>query len=89
MNVSLARIEKQRRTFRATAKQIGNASAGVRNLLQNCYEFRKETKWQLNATCNFSPFPKGTTARILKAVIKRLNEVFVRFLLWIQFPFTH
>jgi hypothetical protein len=77
------------RRWRATAKHIGLSATDVTQSLENRCELREESKRQLDVTCELSPFPKGTTARILKAVIKRLKNLFVRLLLWLHFPFTH
>jgi hypothetical protein len=73
--------------------QIGRSASDAEHSLENRYELREEANRRLEVTCELSSYPQRTTARILKAVIKavikRVKKLFVRFLLWLHFPFTH
>jgi hypothetical protein len=87
MKLTITRF--QRRTIRAAAKQIGTTNGADSHSFENCCELREKTDRRLTVTCEFSPFPKGTTARILKTIAKRLKKFIVRLLLWLHFPITH
>lgn len=52
-------------------------------------ESRCELREKSEVTCKISPFRKGIVAWVWKAVVKTLREHLVRFLLKLQFPFTH
>ena len=71
----------QRRTIRAAAKQVGATNGADSHSFENRCELHEVSKRQLDVTCEFSPFPKGTTARILKTIVKWLKTFVVRLLL--------
>jgi hypothetical protein len=77
------------RVIRAAAKQIGDLHGGGAQMHEKRCELREKTDRRLTVTCDLSPFPKGTNARILKAIVKRLKKIVVRLLLWLHVPFTN
>lgn len=77
------------RRIRATVKQIGRSASDATQSLENRCELHEVSKRQLDFTCELLPFPKGTTAQILKTIVKRLKKIVVRLLLWLHVPFTN
>lgn len=58
--------------------QIGRSASDAEHSLENRCELREESTRQLDVTCKLSPFPKGTIARIWKALMK-LKDLIGRF----------
>ena len=79
------------RRWQTTIKQIGRSASDATHSLEIRCEFHEESTQQRVVTCGLLPFPKGTIARIWKAIVEQLKKFIVRllFLLWLHFPFTH
>jgi len=87
MKLTITRF--QRRTIRATAKQIGSLHGDSAQMLEKRCELREKADWRLMVSCEFSPFHKSTFTRILKSAIKWLKKFFIRLLLWLHVPPTN
>jgi hypothetical protein len=77
------------RRVRATAKQIGGARSDLTHSLEDRCELHEESTRRLDVRCELSPLPNGHLARIFKALARRVKELFVHILRWIQTLFTH